>query len=74
MEAKLLDSALNRFDELPLRLVDTASPGSPWHALASSKIVRNALSMVPNFAEQVKDLASKVTANLSSQKPKPPIE
>lgn len=35
MEAKLLMSALARFDELPLRLVETDSHGSPWHEFAS---------------------------------------
>lgn len=58
MEAKLLTSALTRLDELPLRLVETDSHGSPWHELASSAVVKQAMKAVPNFAEQVKDLAS----------------
>lgn len=75
MEAKLLTSALTRLDELPLRLVETASHGSPWHELASSDVVKQALKAVPGFTEQVKDLASKaivaVTPTKTQPKPKP---
>lgn len=59
MEAQLLHSALARLDELPLRLVETDSHGSPWHELVSSNVVKQALKSVPGFAEQVKTLASK---------------
>ena len=58
MEAKLLSSALTRFDELPLRLVETDSHGSPWHELASSDAVKHAMKAVPGFADQVKDLGN----------------
>lgn len=59
MEAKLLTSALTRLDELPLRLVEPDSHGSPWHELASSNAVNQAMKAVPGFAEQVKELAGK---------------
>lgn len=59
MEAKLLTSALTRLDEQPLRLVEPDSHGSPWHELASSDAVKQAMKAVPGFAEQVRDLASK---------------
>ena len=74
MEAKLLTSALTRFDELPLRLVETDSHGSPWHELASSDVMKQAMKVVPGFAEQVKDLASKAIVAVTSGKtqPKPP--
>lgn len=75
MEAKLLTSALTRLDELPLRLVETDSHGSPWHELASSSLVKQAMQAVPGFAEQVKDLANKAlvaaTPAKISAKPKP---
>ncbi|MEI2790461.1 MAG: hypothetical protein V9E93_16510 [Steroidobacteraceae bacterium] len=58
MEAKLLTSALSRLDELPLRLVEPDSHGSPWHELASSDVVKQAMKTVPGFAEQVKSLAA----------------
>lgn len=68
MEAKLLTSALTRLDELPLRLVETASHGSPWHELASSDVVKQAMRAVPGFAEQVKDLASKAVLAVTPAK------
>ena len=67
MEARLLTSALTRLDELPLRLVETASHGSPWHELASSEVVKQAMKVVPSFAEQVKDLASKAVNVINSR-------
>lgn len=68
MEAKLLTSALTRLDELPLRLVETDSHGSPWHELASSRAVNHAMKTVPGFAEQVRDLASKALGSVPSPK------
>jgi len=75
MEAKLLTSALTRLDELPLRLVETDSHGSPWHELASSHTVKQAMQMVPGFAVQVKELAVNALAAVNpnskrSDKPK----
>ena len=75
MEAKLLASALTRLDELPLRLVEAHSHGSPWHELASSDVVKKAMKEVPGFAGQVTELASKAIAVMSSRvksKPTPP--
>ena len=60
MEAKLLSSALTRLDELPLRLVEAESHGSPWHELASSSIVKQAMSKIPSFPDKVKELAGNV--------------
>ena len=60
MEAKLLNSALTRLDELPLRLVETENHGSPWHELASSNIVKQAMSKIPSFPDKVKELAGNV--------------
>ncbi|MFC4862105.1 hypothetical protein ACS8MQ_13265 [Pseudomonas sp. MAHUQ-62] len=71
MEAKLLTSALTRLDELPLRLVETDSHGSPWHELASSDLVKQAIKAVPGFAEQVKDLAGKAVGAVTPPKVKP---
>jgi len=52
MEAKLLESALARLDELPLRLVETVSHGSPLHELASSDVVKKLLDVVPDVAKR----------------------
>lgn len=72
MEARLLASALTRLDELPLRLVEPDSHGSPWHELASSDLVKDAMRAVPGFAGQVKELASKAINTLTPTKPKAP--
>lgn len=71
MEAKLLSSALARFDELPLRLVEADSHGSPWHELASSDVVKQAFKAVPGFTEQIKDLAVKAVDAMTPSKAKP---
>lgn len=55
--SKLFASALNRLDEQPLRLVETATHGSPWHELASSDLIRKATEIVPGFADSVMQLA-----------------
>ena len=70
MEAKLLASALTRLDELPLRLVEAQSHGSPWHELASSDIVKEAMKKVPGFADQVKILAREKIRLVFPSKPK----
>lgn len=54
---RLFSSALTRLDEIPLRLVETTTHGSPWHELASSDVIRQAITMVPDFVEKVKELA-----------------
>lgn len=70
MEARLLSSALTRLDELPLRLVETETHGSPWHELASSDLVKEAVRSVPGFASQVKELAEKAVDTLKPSKEK----
>ncbi len=67
MEAKLLTSALTRLDELPLRLVENTNHGSPWHELASSELVTQAIKTVPGFAEQVKNLAGRAMDTVKPQ-------
>jgi len=70
MEARLLASALARLDELPLRLVETDSHGSPWHELASSDLVKDAMRAVPGFAGDVKELAAKAMNAFTPSKAK----
>ncbi len=72
MEARLLASALARFDELPLRLVEADSHGSPWHELASSDLVKDAMRAVPTFAGQVKELAARALQSATPAKAKAP--
>lgn len=59
MEERLLASALTRLDEIPLRLVETQTHGSPWHELASSDTVKQAIKLVPGFSDQIRELAGK---------------
>lgn len=73
LEARLLASALTRLDELPLRLVETDSHGSPWHELASSDLVKDAIRAVPGFAGQVKELASRAMNSVAPVKTKAPV-
>lgn len=72
MEARLLSSALTRLDELPLRLVAQDNHGSPWHELASSDVVKQAMNLVPGFTSQVKDIADKAINALAASKAKSP--
>lgn len=67
LEAKLLQSALSRLDEQPLRLVESASYGSPWHELFASDAVKDAMKSIPNFASQLKDFASDALGKLKSR-------
>lgn len=71
MEAKLLTSALTRLDELPLRVMEKESYGSPWHELASSDSIKKALNAIPGFTEQVKDLANKAVSVVSNSNSNP---
>ena len=70
MEAKLLGSALARLDELPLRLVEEKSHGSPWHELAASNVVKRAMNEIPGFAGQIKELAGKAIGAVAVPKAK----
>jgi len=69
MEAKLLSSALTRLDEQPLRFVETANHGTPWHELASSDAVKTALNTVPGFAEKIVEFARSTIRAKTNDKP-----
>ncbi|MEL3892554.1 hypothetical protein V6B08_19915 [Ferrovibrio sp. MS7] len=57
LEPRLLASALTRLDEQPLRLVETATHGSPWQELLASEAVRDAIKNIPDFGQRVIDMA-----------------
>jgi len=59
LEIELLRSALAHLDELPLRLVEEESHGSPWHELASSDVVKKAIEQVPGFVDGIKGVADR---------------
>lgn len=69
LEARLLASALNRLDEQPLRFVETDNHGSPWHELASSDLVKAALSTIPGFAEKMPEFARTAIQTATAAKP-----
>ncbi|WP_252090305.1 hypothetical protein [Pseudomonas sp. MWU13-3659] len=71
LETQLLSSALNRLDEQPLRLVEPASYGSPWHELLASDVVKNAAQSVPDFASKVVRMAKDSLDNLHPRKVPP---
>ncbi|MDO3627654.1 hypothetical protein [Mucilaginibacter sp. BT774] len=53
LEEKLFASALSRFDEAPLRLVETETHGSPLHELVASDAFLAALKAVPSLAKEL---------------------
>jgi hypothetical protein len=71
LEAQLLQSALSRLDEQPLRLVESASYGSPWHELLSSDLLKEAVRIVPGFKDKVVAMAGSSIEGLKIPKVKP---
>ncbi|MBP1119860.1 hypothetical protein [Pseudomonas sp. PvP028] len=67
-ESQLLQSALSRLDEQPLRLVEPASYGSPWHEVLASDVMKDAMKSVPNFASQLTGFAGDALAKLKPKK------
>jgi hypothetical protein len=65
---RLFSSALTRLDEVPLRLVETDTHGSPFHELASSSVVRQALDTVPDFMGKVTELAKQTVQSSKGNK------
>ncbi|WP_026602895.1 hypothetical protein [Methylomonas sp. 11b] len=61
-QARLFGSALSRLDELPGRLVESTTHGSPLHEFASSDLARQALSMFPGFIDKISDTAKEIIA------------
>jgi hypothetical protein len=57
LEARLLESALSRLDEQPLRLVESATHGSPWHELLDSDVIKDACRTIPDFGARVAQMA-----------------
>jgi hypothetical protein len=64
LAAKLLESALTRLDEQPLRFVEQQSPGSPMHELMNSSSVKDAVKALPGFGQEVVALAKERLARV----------
>ncbi|SFQ26810.1 hypothetical protein SAMN03159417_04844 [Ralstonia sp. NFACC01] len=59
LQAQLFSTALGRLDEIPLRLIETNVPGSPWHELLQSKEFLEFMQRFPNAARRLKAVVSK---------------
>jgi len=58
-EARLFSSALARLEEAPLRLVDSATHGSPWHELMTSPVFQTAINTIPEFKDTLLEVFKK---------------
>jgi len=65
-QSRLFSSALTRLEELPLRLVESSTHGSPWHELFTSELVQDAMRLVPGFANQISALAKSALSPTAS--------
>jgi len=68
-EARLFASALTRLEEAPLRLVDSATHGSPWHEALSSSTVQKTIDAVPELRDRALALAADAVKFLKPAKP-----
>ena len=61
-EKRLFASALTRLEEAPLRLIETETPGSPWHELIRSTGFIRALETLPELRNELTGILSTVPA------------
>lgn len=64
-EARLFDSALTRLEEAPLRLVESASHGSPWHELVGSDAFKKAVDVVPELRDKLAEISNRAIGLLA---------
>lgn len=77
LEKRLFASALTRLEEPPLRLVETDTPGSPWHELLKSPVFKETIRSFPDFRDKLLEVMKKSLANemkRDTSKPIPPVE
>ncbi|HIF9211019.1 hypothetical protein ACRTC3_21615 [Photobacterium damselae] len=53
VEERLFNATLDRFEEMPLRLVNGKDYNSPWHEFVDSDVVKEAITMVPGLAREL---------------------
>lgn len=70
-QSKLFASALTRLDELPLRLVEPHTHGSPIHEALTSETVQKAINIVPGFVGKIEGFAKDALTTFSKVKPEP---
>ncbi|GEA06255.1 hypothetical protein KUL42_10160 [Alteromonas sp. KUL42] len=67
-EERLFNSTLDRFDEMPLRLINGKDYNSPWHEFIDSEAFKNATKAFPNLVTEAGKFASRTKLK---EKPKP---
>ena len=77
-EKKVLESTLERYDEPPLRFVDSRVHGSPYHELFESDEFKSAMKNIPGFKDRVLSaLKGCMRASSKADSPveeKPPVD
>ena len=61
LEKRLFSSALDRFEEPPLRVMEKEHYGSPWHEVISSDQFKKALETFPELKEKILNMGKKAT-------------
>ncbi|MGL6264308.1 hypothetical protein ACSZMC_10495 [Aeromonas jandaei] len=67
---RLFNSTLDRFDEMPLRLVSGKDYNSPWHEFIDSEAFKKAIDMVPALAKEAGRFAENTKLNKNIPVPK----
>lgn len=67
---RLFNSTLDRFDEMPLRLVSGKDYNSPWHEFIDSEAFKKAIDMVPSLAKEAGRFAESTKLNKKIPTPK----
>lgn len=67
---RLFNSTLDRFDEMPLRLVSGKDYNSPWHEFIDSEAFKKAINMVPSLAKEAGRFAESTKLNKKIPTPK----
>jgi hypothetical protein len=56
LRTRLFESALTRFEESPIRLLDHEAHGSPLQELLSNPVIRRQLAAIPNITDRIREL------------------
>ncbi|WP_417561226.1 hypothetical protein [Marinomonas sp.] len=67
-EKRLFNSTMDRFDEMPLRLIEGKNYNSPWHELIDSDAFNKAIAAVPALASEAIRFAGKTKLQAKSIK------
>jgi len=69
-EQRLFNSTLDRFDEMPLRLIEDKDYNSPWHEFVDSESFKTAMVMFPTLATEAGKFANKTSLKNKPKQPK----